>query len=288
MPPVDESAPARLPPPGWYADPARRWRLRWWDGAGWTSRVSNGTRIADEPLPGSAADGRAHLPLRALWWALGGVAAGELIGSVFDLVAFIASNDRYVVELIASQLGLWLGFAGAIVIVSRRYGSGHPLRDFAVRTLRSDVGRGIGWAIAMRVAAVVVVLPLVLGFRHYFEHVPASSPLEGHSGDLGAELTISIIAAVGAPFIEELLFRGVILGSLQSLGRMPAIVIQGLLFGAVHTSPGAGRANALTFLGIGVGGMILGWLATYYRRLGPGMWTHFFFNLEAVALLPFS
>jgi hypothetical protein len=27
-------------PPGWYADPADGWRLRWWDGARWTERTS--------------------------------------------------------------------------------------------------------------------------------------------------------------------------------------------------------------------------------------------------------
>jgi hypothetical protein len=27
-------------PPGWYADPAGGWKLRWWDGARWTEHVA--------------------------------------------------------------------------------------------------------------------------------------------------------------------------------------------------------------------------------------------------------
>jgi membrane protease YdiL (CAAX protease family) len=283
-------AQARLPASGWYPDPAGRWRLRWWDGESWTEGVSDGARIAEEVLPGSTADadGRARLPFRAIWWALGGIVAGELIGGVFAVLADLASNDRYVVELIASQLGLWTGFAGAIYLVSRRYATGHPFRDFGVRMQRTDPGWALLFSLAMRVVAVVAVIPLVLAFQHYFKHVPKASPLDGHDNDLGAQITISVIAAIGAPFIEEILFRGVIMGSLQRFGSWWAIIVQGLLFGAVHMTPEAGRANFLTFIEIGIGGMGLGWIATRYRRLGPGMWTHFFFNLQAVALLPFS
>ncbi len=274
-----------LAPAGWYPDPARRWRLRWWDGAEWTEGVSDGSRVAHEALTGPDPDGRARLPVRAIWWAVGGIVIGELIGGVLALLASFLTNDRYVFELVFGQLGLWLGFAGAIVIVSRRYGSGHPFTDLGVRMKRSDPAWALLYSVGLRIAAAIAVLPLVLGFRHYFDHLPPSNLLEGHNGDLGAEITISLIAAIGAPFIEEMLFRGVIMGSLRRLGPWWAIVIQGLVFGAVHLTPAGGRSNYLTFVAIGLTGMGLGYLATRFRRLGPGMWTHFYFNLLAVALI---
>lgn len=280
--------PQALPTAGWYPDPARRWRLRWWDGARWTDAVSNGSSVAEEALPGAEPDGRARLPARAIWWAIGGIIVGEALGAVFALLGGLASHDRYVVELVTGQLGLWLGFAGAIWIVSKRYGSGRPFRDFGVRMRRSDVGWGVVWSLAARVGAVVVVLPLVLGFRHYFKHAPDTSPVEGHENDLGAKVTLSIIAALGAPFVEEMLFRGVILSSLRRFGVVWAVAGQAMLFGLVHLSPDQGRANYLTFLEITAVGVLLGILAVRTRRLVTGMWTHFFFNLQALPAIALS
>ncbi len=38
------------PPEGWYPDPFGRYRKRFWDGARWTSRVTNGTSVGiDQP-----------------------------------------------------------------------------------------------------------------------------------------------------------------------------------------------------------------------------------------------
>lgn len=39
------------PPGGWYPDPHRRARLRWWDGAQWTPWASDGGRVWDERPP---------------------------------------------------------------------------------------------------------------------------------------------------------------------------------------------------------------------------------------------
>ncbi|WP_268259556.1 G5 domain-containing protein [Microbacterium gorillae] len=48
--------------PGWYADPVDAGRVRWWDGRGWTIRVSRGGIQWDEPLPAPVMDaGRARL-----------------------------------------------------------------------------------------------------------------------------------------------------------------------------------------------------------------------------------
>jgi membrane protease YdiL (CAAX protease family) len=277
---------ATSPAPGWYADPASRYRWRFWDGRSWTDGVSDGVRVLTEPLPRPDVDRRVQLPFRAIWWALGGIVAGELFGALLAYLADLASDDRFVAELIASQLGLWAGFAGAITGVSRRYGTGRLLPDFGVRMRPGDQWVGLGASVLMRLAGMLALLPLVLVFSHYFDHAPRSGgPFDGSDGDTGAVITVAVIAAIGAPFIEEILFRGVVMGALRRFGRWRAIVLQGLVFGAVHLQPTAGRANILTFVAIAVGGFGLGWLADHYRRLGPGMWAHFFFNLLAVAIV---
>jgi len=45
---------------GWYADPAMRASLRWWDGATWTQLVRNGTEESTDPLPAGTYPKPAH------------------------------------------------------------------------------------------------------------------------------------------------------------------------------------------------------------------------------------
>ncbi len=51
--PAADPAPAATPaiPAGWYADPAGRYELRYWDGAQWTEHVSRaGQQYSDPPV----------------------------------------------------------------------------------------------------------------------------------------------------------------------------------------------------------------------------------------------
>ena len=278
------AAPAASPPTGWYPDPTGSWRWRHWDGAAWTQWVSDGQRVVSEELPGP--DVRMQLPVRAIWWGIGGIVFGAILGNALALLADWLSNDRLVVELIVGQFGLWTGFVGAVVIASRRYGTGRVFADYGVMTKKHDIWRGLGFSFLARIGAVVVIIPVVLIFNDYFKHAPdGGGALDFDPQDRGALITLALIAAVGAPFIEELLFRGLIMGSLRQLGAFRSIAIQGVLFGAVHMQVVQGRSNILTFLAIGSAGMFLGWCAHHYKRLGVGMWTHCFFNLLVVGIL---
>ena len=230
-------------------------------------------------------DGRIALPVRALWWAIAGIVGGEVAGGLLAYLADLGFGHRQVVELLVGQAGLWAGFAAAVVIASRRYGSGHVFADFGVRAKRNDVWLGLGISFVLRIAGIAVLLPVTLGFRHYFEHAPSSEGVFDTGSDKGALIALAAIAAIGAPFIEELLFRGLIMGSLTRLGRWWALIGQGLLFASVHMRVSYGRSNILTFGAILVAGLGLGWCAQHYRRLGVGMFTHAWFNLLVVVIL---
>jgi hypothetical protein len=88
---------------------------------------------------------------------------------------------------------------------------------------------------------------------------------------------ISIV--IGAPFMEELMFRGAIEGHFLRQGKSPlfSIVISGLLFGLYHMNP---AQIPFAFLL----GCLLGWL--YYRTgsLWPGILCHAVNNSLAVML----
>ena len=65
--------PPRLPPPGWYPDPAGGVQQRYWDGAGWSAHV--------RPVP--AVRRRPHV------WVIVGVA---VVGLCVGLCALVASQ----------------------------------------------------------------------------------------------------------------------------------------------------------------------------------------------------
>lgn len=89
-----------------------------------------------------------------------------------------------------------------------------------------------------------------------------------------------IAIAIGAPLVEELLFRGAVMNHLHKAGYTPRfmIVVSALLFGLVHINPAQiPFAFAL--------GLLLAWL--YYRTgsLVPGILCHFINNgLGAITL----
>jgi membrane protease YdiL (CAAX protease family) len=88
-----------------------------------------------------------------------------------------------------------------------------------------------------------------------------------------------ILTIVGAPIIEELFFRGLLLRSL--LRRLPpwaAIGISSLLFAFVHFQP-------LQFLALAIFGAIAGTLAWRSGRLGPSICAHMAFNATTVIVL---
>ena len=110
-----------------------------------------------------------------------------------------------------------------------------------------------------------------------------SQKLTGGSHGAGYTL-IALCTVVGAPFFEELFFRGVLLRALARLfgtfggwvGPALAIAVTGVLFGLAH-------AESLQLLGLAVFGIILSFVAYRTGRLGMNMVAHATFNLTALA-----
>jgi membrane protease YdiL (CAAX protease family) len=92
-------------------------------------------------------------------------------------------------------------------------------------------------------------------------------------------LAAAVVAVVVAPFVEELIFRGVILRALRSrLSLVPAVLIQGVLFGAAHAQVSYGWANLGLILVLSTIGVVLGFYAAWRRRLGPTIIAHAIWN----------
>jgi membrane protease YdiL (CAAX protease family) len=275
-------AAAPVAPAGWYTDPGQRFALRWWDGAQWTEHVS--TRGVDRgwfPPP----DDRSQ-SARGGGIALAGFIGGQVLSIALVLAAIgLGASSRSVVTLIVGELGLWAGLFGACKLAVRRYGSG-SLRDLGLVRLRgADFGIGSLAALVARVGTLILAAIVVILFSLNDLARDTSVTDEAGISTLGA-IVVTLIAVVGAPFFEELYFRGLVQGVLtRRYGSRVAIGLQSVAFGLVHYQIGmTGDQAILTFTMIIPVGLLLGILRWRYERLGPGMVAHAVFNAIAVAI----
>lgn len=193
-----------------------------------------------------------------------------------------SANDVGV--LVAGVVGLWAGFVGVPVLVSRRKGAGQLAVDFGLRFARADLGLGVAAGLAGQamVVGVVAVLHALIG-----KNTPTQQALDTvkHAHGVGLGLVV-VVVVVGVPIAEELFFRGLLLRSLaRRVGRPAAIVGSALVFGLAHLEgnrPGAVEVTVITAL-VGFG-VMQALLAETTHRLGPGIVAHATFNALTLAL----
>ena len=87
---------------------------------------------------------------------------------------------------------------------------------------------------------------------------------------------VAVVACVGAPLAEEVVFRGYIYAAVKRFTNIPfAVIFSGLLFGAVH-------GNLLALLPLTVLGIILALAYEYTGSLWAPIVIHFCFNAPTV------
>ena len=267
-------------PAGWYPDPWRQAWWRWWDGARWTV-------YTERWVPPGA--GGEEVRLRAGGIAILGFLVGIALSVVIDVALILSgytTTDPAV--LLGSTLGLWIGLGGACVVAVKRNGSG-SLRDLGlVRPTWADAALGLGLGIGglIVVGLVAAALEAINSDLLPGGRSDLAEPVR-NGGTLGV-IVVYLIAVVGAPFFEELYFRGLVQGGLTvRWGVGAGLVVQALLFGLVHLNPDSGWGNVGTFLIITTVGVGLGLIRRLSHRLPPGMFTHAVYNaiIVTVALI---
>ncbi len=215
-----------------------------------------------------------------------GFAAGLLISaitaSVAEAVTGYSPSSRAPIPVgvsVADLLGLWSGLIGAVVVYSRVWGR---------RSLSEDYGFRIGawWDLplgaAVGLACQYGLVPLLYlpferldpSLAHRLGQPTTRDTGAAHS--VGALVVLLLFLAVGAPLVEELFFRGLLLRSLARAVAAPiAIVVSGLLFGLAHFEP-------LQFAGLAAVGVVFAILAWLTGRLAPSIGAHMAFNAAAV------
>lgn len=214
----------------------------------------------------------------AFWWLLG-FTASSLVSGV--LIAATAGFDEalplWVIAL--GQVPLWLGLVGGPVWVSRVQGSGNLVRDFRLRARPVDVPVGLAVGLVTQVVLVpllyeLVVFPLV-GRRDV--SAPARE-LTSQATGWGVAL-LFVIVVLGAPVVEELFFRGLVLDALLArMHTVAAVVASSLVFAAVHLQ--LLQLPALVLFGVATA-----LLRLRTGRLGPPIAAHVGFNAWTVVVL---
>ena len=246
----------------------------------------------ETPSPGpgdeAARPGPSGLAEAAGGFAVGVVlsAVGASIGAVGTGYHGASGSPTPLGVTVGGVVGLWIGLLGAVVVVARRAGVGATPRAVAawvglrVAGVWDVVGGGVAGLASQYLLIPLLYLPAEQfdpGLGHRLS-APAQQDTGAVHGPLAA-LVLVVVLVVGAPLVEEMFFRGLVLRGLSArAGPVAGVVVTALVFALAHF-------QALQFAGLAAFGVVLGVLARRGRRLGPSVAAHAAFNAAAVASL---
>ena len=223
------------------------------------------------------------LRIAALTWLVGWL-GGNLAGSA--VLALSGTSDRVAADRpawvsVASAVALWVPQIVALVVVSRRFASAKPIADYSFRFRPIDlVGIPIG-VLSQLVLLRLVYWPLQAGWPDTF----SNKHLEENAKDLYDTahgfwvVLLVLMVVVGAPFVEELVYRGLIMGAARRrVNDGLALVGAAAFFALIHFRP-------VEYPGLFAFGLVLGACLLATDRIGMGIVTHLAFNATALALV---
>jgi membrane protease YdiL (CAAX protease family) len=306
-PPQYPTDPSQYPPPQYPTDPSQYPPPQYpppgypgWGGPG-PADGGKGSGPVDGPFLDRQGVPPATRSAAGFWLFMGflGFLIGQLVGTLFVIVAAFAAGDSAHLSRLAtmseppewyvgtSLVGLWVGFFIGPWIASRARGTGRFLRDLGVRFKPVDLV-GIAIGVGGQFVLDALYAPFVKNLKHF---TAPTQRLVGASHGWGFA-AIAVLTVVGAPFFEEVLFRGLALKSLarlftragavrsraRAVGVAGAVAVDGVLFGLAHW-------ELYQFAGLAVFGMVLATVSYRTGRLGMNMVAHASFNLVAVLAL---
>lgn len=210
----------------------------------------------------------------ALWVWAAGVVGAVLCATVAYALRSPVDADSDAVVFAGSIVGQYAGMVAILVLISRRKGLRRLSADFGLRVhLRRDwwmVPLGFGIQIAANLALIPIALVADKGEA-------AQDVVQRLESASGLELALIVLsAALFAPVIEEVLFRGILLRSLlRRMPATPAVGVSALAFALVHLmDPGA----LMVLPGLLLVGLVNGVLAVRTGDLSRPILLHVGFN----------
>ena len=185
--------------------------------------------------------------------------------------------------------GLLIGLT--LLLFARGFIGGKRISLASIGITTRNLGSNIAWGVSTAIANIPLVLGMAFLGNFLFswlpkaEH-PATVELQTQN-DLFTTIALLLMASIGAPILEEIMFRGTMLPALARVLKRPvaAILIQGLVFAAIHPT------GIPAWLALATVGAMSGFLTRQTGSLVPSIVMHAVHNfgtlLVAKAALSF-
>lgn len=287
-------------PPGWYPDPSSPDLQRYWDGDAWTEstapRVVEPFTATPHPSPEAARANGVVAPPEGRWglgdigWLVLVVVGTLMLGVVAGIAAYALDSDVFTTDgdlnlsiatgawlAVVSQGIVMLGLAGWPMVVAAWKGPGWR-RAFGFVASGRALWVGVVGGIATFLTLVVLTAIASALFGQTIDSAAADLVVDMESQAL-AYVVFLVFIAFGAPFVEEMAFRGLVWGAIVKRGWSPwvATVVSGVAFGLFHFEP-------LRLVPLIAAGVVLGFVR-HKAGLGAAMLAHCVVNSIGVISL---
>ena len=214
-------------------------------------------------------------------WLAGNVIAALAIGASGEKAGEV---DTPVWLTLVSALALWTPMVVALREVSARFGEGTFREDYGFSFRPVDlVGIPIG-VVCQLVAVRALYWPLEQTWPETFsdDRLERTARTLADSADGVWMLVLALVVVIGAPFVEELMFRGLLQRAfLRRFPTVLAVVLVAAWFALIHFRP-------VEYPGLFLFGLVLGACAAGTRRIGMSIAAHLAFNATGLALVAFQ
>lgn len=231
----------------------------------------------------SGPENRIGVAAAVLTWAAAWMVGGLFAAIVVTVTGYSTTDaaDRPLWVTVLSLVGLWAPMIGGLALLSSQLGTGSWAVDFGARFRPVDlVGVPLG-VLCQLVLVRLVYWPLVEWWPDTF----ARDRVEENARDLYDRadgvwiVALVLVVALGAPLVEELVYRGLLQGALaRRFADGLATVVVAVLFTLIHLRP-------IEYPGLFAFAVVVGLCRMATRRVGMGVATHIAFNATGILIV---
>jgi hypothetical protein len=202
--------------------------------------------------------------------------AGQLLFQLIASTSGDTTDDATlpIATLAVAVVATWCAYLAGLWWASDRAGSRNFVADYGLEFQLIDI---VGVPIGLLTQLVLVPLVYV-PLRAWWPETFSDDRLEETARDLvdradGATVVVLVLVVViGAPIVEELVYRGLLQGSfVRRISEIPALLAGAAWFAIIHFRP-------VEYPGLFVAGLVFGMCALTTGRLGMSIVTHAAFN----------